>query len=104
VVCSADHCGVGSVCIHGVAGDSPKQVGGVERERVILACSGMFGYISGSVTTTQYRAERTENRCRKRASNSHRPQVFTQDRMVGWVIDRFRVGWTPPDDRGQVSD
>src|SRR6218665_540869 len=62
--------------------------------------SGMFGYISGPVTTTQYRAERTERRYRKRALNSHRPWVFVQDRMMGWVIDRLRAGWGPPDDSG----
>ncbi|PDQ35789.1 MAG: hypothetical protein B5766_04880 [Candidatus Lumbricidophila eiseniae] len=62
--------------------------------------SGMFGYISGPVTTTQYRAERTERRYRKRALNSHRPWVFVQDRMMGWVIDRLRAGWAPPDDSG----
>src|SRR6218665_716744 len=30
--------------------------------------------------------------------------VFVLDRMVTWVIDRLRAGWTPPDDRRQVSD
>jgi len=44
----------------------------------------MFGCISAPVTTVQYRAER---RCRKRASNLHRPRVFVQDRMAG-VGDR----------------
>jgi len=57
----------------------------------------MFGYISGPVITTRYRAEQTEHRYRKRASNSHRSRVCVQDRMMGWVIDRLRVGWTPPD-------
>ena len=75
-----------------------EQVGGVEPERVIPSCFGMFGCISGPVTTTQYRAERAEraeHRCRERASSSHRPRVFVQDRMGAWVIDRIRAGWTP---------
>jgi|SRR6218665_1783012 len=91
----------------------------------MLVCSGMFGCISGPVTTARCRAERAEHRCRERASNSHRSRVFVQDRMVG-VGDRQAPGgvdtpddsgaglttsasqgtttWTPRMIRGQVSD
>src|SRR6218665_699011 len=62
--------------------------------------SGMFGYISGPVTTTQYRAEQTERRYRKRALNSKRPWVFVQDRMMGWGRDRPRGGRATPDESG----
>ncbi|PDQ34093.1 MAG: hypothetical protein B5766_13145 [Candidatus Lumbricidophila eiseniae] len=68
-----------------------EQVGAAEPELVIPVCSGMFGYTSGPVTTMQYRAERAEHRCRERASSSHRPRVFVQDRMVG-VGDRQTPG------------
>src|SRR6218665_3512197 len=49
----------------------------------MLACSGMFGCVSGPVTTARCRAGRAEHRCRKRASNLHRSCVFVQDRMGG---------------------
>src|SRR6218665_1240416 len=66
----------------------------------MLACSGMFGCVSGPVTTARCRAGRAEHRCRKRASNLHRSCVFVQDRMVG-VGDRQALGGVDtPDDSG----
>src|SRR6218665_895634 len=73
--------------------------------------SGMFGYISGPVTTTQYRAERTERRYRKRALNSHRPWVFVQDRVMGgggergmWTAEASRICATLDEDLAAFRD
>src|SRR6218665_1787439 len=44
-----------------------EQVSVVEPERVIPACSGLFGYTSAPTATAQYRAERAEHRYLPRA-------------------------------------
>jgi len=50
MVCSADCCGVGSVCVHGVAG---RDVGEIEEEKVNAVSTVSRGEVSGIYTEVE---------------------------------------------------
>lgn len=53
-------------------------------------------------TSRQYRASRAQHHADQARSRSHRPWRMTDDRLVGWVVDRLRRGWTPEEISGRL--
>lgn len=63
----------------------------------------LFWCRRGWLATMEYRAGRAHDKAVKRSRNSHASRVFACDRMVEFVTDRLRAGWTPAMIAGRVN-
>lgn len=50
----------------------------------------------------QYRAVRAHQHATVRIRRSHAPYRMVYDRLVGWVVNRLRAGWTPEEISGRA--
>ncbi len=57
---------------------------------------------TGPATGLSYRAARAQRHAEVARARSHQPWRMTHDRLVGWVIDRLRGGWTPEEISGRL--
>lgn len=53
-------------------------------------------------TSRQYRAARAQHHADQARGSFHQPWPMTDDRLVAWVIDRLRRGWTPEEISGRL--
>ena len=56
----------------------------------------------GDRTKRQYRASLAQDHSKRTASNSHKPTKLRDDKLVTWVCDHLRKGWTPEEIAGRL--
>lgn len=57
---------------------------------------------TGPWTTRSYGAGRAQHHADRLAERSHQPHRLRHDKLVDWVIDRLRAGWTPEEIAGRA--
>ena len=53
-------------------------------------------------TARHYRATQAQAHRQRASARSHQPRRMTCDRLVAWVVDRLRRGWTPAEIAGRL--
>ena len=60
------------------------------------------GLRTGELTQRQYRATIAQAHADRASERSHQPARMRSDRLVGYVRDRLRRGWTPEEIAGRL--